>query len=155
MGMFTQPIAQVPAEHQRGADQVERVQQPDRPRRQAIHVDRVHHVAEVGQRDITQAIRRQVTRSVGLYQHRQRAGREDHRGGEPGERRKTEHCHGRTLGTRPQPSHRRYTHSGRVPYGGMPHLASDTTARAAGRSAIDGQPGQPGPPCGLAGCPRQ
>jgi hypothetical protein len=92
-------IAQVPVEHQRRADHVERVQEPDRPRRQVEDVDGVHHVAHVGQGDVAEAVRRQIARTQRLAKHRQHAAGENDAGDDSREHRHRL-IHALTVGTR-------------------------------------------------------
>jgi hypothetical protein len=45
-------MAEVPEQHQAGCADVESMQRPDRSDRQAEDIDRIDHVADVGQNDV-------------------------------------------------------------------------------------------------------
>jgi hypothetical protein len=71
-------VADVPQEHQAGRADMEAVQCPDRPKRQADDVHRVNQIAEVGQNDVAEAVGGEVFEAsekpngiddVGQYQY--------------------------------------------------------------------------------------
>lgn len=73
-------MAHVHAEHDRRGDDVEAVQRPDGTHGKAEDVEGMHHIAEVCQQQIAQAVRVEVTSPYGLDDHRQHAADEDHGG---------------------------------------------------------------------------
>jgi hypothetical protein len=59
-------MAEVPEQHQAGCADVESMQRPDRSDRQAEDIDRIDHVADVGQDDVPEAVRGQTLPRVWL-----------------------------------------------------------------------------------------
>jgi hypothetical protein len=64
------PVPHPPAEHQSRRQKVEPVQEPDRARRQVEDVDRVDRVTDVGEDEVADAVRGEVSGPGGLHQHR-------------------------------------------------------------------------------------